>query len=186
MDQVSFSEDIKLWERLLTGDKSALSELFKKYYSQLLSYGLKLVSDRALVKDSIQELFYSIWEQRDNLSEVEYIRSYLYVSLRRAIYRQAEIKQNRHDRDRAYSEEFFQHVINHEKLMIQEELKEEQKRELKRGLDLLNKREKEALFLKFYSGLTNAEIAQVMEVNRQSVYNNIYRAIQSLKSFLDE
>ncbi|MDZ7690830.1 MAG: sigma factor-like helix-turn-helix DNA-binding protein [Balneolaceae bacterium] len=50
----------------------------------------------------------------------------------------------------------------------------------------LSDKQKEAVFLKFYSGLTNTEIAQVMDVNRQSVYNYIYRAIQALQSYMTE
>lgn len=185
MEKDIYEEDIQLWERLLKDERQALSELFKKYYRPLLNYGLKIIPQEELVKDSIQELFYSIWEGRANLSEIEYIRSYLYISLRRTIFRQNEIKQNRNKRDHSYSEEFFQHIVDTEKLMMMEEFKKEQKRELKKALAKLNPREKEVIFLKFYSGLSNTEIAQVLDVNRQSVYNYIYRAIQALKDFLE-
>lgn len=186
MTRYSSAEDVLLWEKLQDGDKDAVSELFEKYYRPLLNYGLKLNPNQDLIKDSIQELFYSIWEQRHNLSEVEYIRSYLYVSLRRTVFRQAEIKKTRYERDKAYSEEFFQDVVNYEALMRKNEFKKKQKEQLKEALKLLSNKQKEAVFLKFYSGLNNTEIAQVMDVNRQSVYNYIYRAIQSLQSYLDE
>lgn len=185
MNKDNYSEDVRLWKRLLGDDRKALSEIFQKYYRPLLNYGLKLIPQEALVKDSIQELFYSMWEQRDNLSEVEYVRSYLYISLRRAIYRQSEIQQKRNKREHSYSEEFFQHVMDKEKLMVMEEFKHEQKQELKKALATLSTREKEVIFLKFYSGLSNTEIARIMEVNRQSVYNYMYRAIQAMKKFLD-
>lgn len=186
MKNSSCSEDIRLWKRLLKDDREALSEMFQKYYRPLLNYGLKLISQEELVKDSIQELFYSIWERRGNLSEIEYVRSYLYISFRRTIYRQIEIKQKRDKRDQSYSEEFFGDVVNKEKLLIMKEFKQEQKKELKKAVETLSSREKEVIFLKFYSGLSNAEIAQVLGINRQSVYNYIYRAIQALKKFLDE
>src|SRR5690625_4483718 len=105
-----YSEDVRLWKRLLGDDQEALSKLFQKYYRPLLNYGLKLIPQEELVKDSIQELFYSMWEQRDNLSEVEYVRSYLYISLKRTIYRQNKIQQKRNKREHSYSEEFFKHV----------------------------------------------------------------------------
>ncbi|SHF70243.1 RNA polymerase sigma factor, sigma-70 family [Fodinibius roseus] len=185
MKKDHYAEDVRLWKRLLDDDREALSELFQKYYRPLLNYGLKLIPREELVKDSIQELFYSIWEQRSNLSDIEYVRSYLYISLRRTIYRQNEIKQKRNKREQSYSEESFRHVVNKEDLMMMEEFEREQKQELKRALETLNQREKETIFLKFYSGLSNAEIAEVMEVNRQSVYNYVHRAIQALKKFLN-
>ncbi|MFH5833637.1 RNA polymerase sigma factor [Halalkalibaculum sp. DA384] len=186
MAGIRSAEDIRLWEKLQNGDKHAISTLFEKYYTPLLNYGLKLIPDESLVKDSIQELFYVLWEQRENLSEVEYIRSYLYVSLRRTVFRQAEIKKTRYERDKAYADEFFSRVVNYEELNRKETFEKEQKERLKQALESLSNKQKEAVFLKFYSGLTNTEIAQVMEVNRQSVYNYIYRAIQSLQSYLVE
>lgn len=185
MKKDSHSEDAMLWKRLLKDDRDALSEIFQKYYRPLLNYGLKLLPEEELVKDSIQELFFSIWDGRENLSDIEYVRSYLYISLRRTIYRQNEIQQKRNKRDQLYSEEFFQYIVDKEKLMIIEEFKQEQKKELTEALEILNSREKEVIFLKFYSGLSYAEIAQIMEVNRQSVYNYMYRAIQALENFLD-
>ena len=181
----SFTEDIQLWEQLVAEDRHAFSALFRKYYRPLVNYGLKLIPDEALVKDSIQELFFTIWEQRKNLSEVEYVRSYLYISLRRTVLRQAEIQDSRSQRDRAYTEEAFREMVNEEQLMMIDELQQEQKAQLREALDALSEREKEAVFLKFYSGLANAEIARVMKVSKQSVYNYIYRAIQALKALLD-
>ncbi|RZL48664.1 MAG: hypothetical protein EOO93_24430 [Pedobacter sp.] len=40
------------------------------------------------------------------------------------------------------------------------------------------------IFLKFYEGLSNDEIAKVMEIERQTVSNFIYRAIGQLKNDL--
>ncbi|MDZ7690829.1 MAG: hypothetical protein U5K69_06785 [Balneolaceae bacterium] len=73
MTRDSSAEDIRLWKKLQNGDKRAISALFEKYYTPLLNYGLKLIPEEALIKDSIQELFYVLWEQRENLSEVEYM-----------------------------------------------------------------------------------------------------------------
>lgn len=186
MGDASFSEDIRLWEQLLEGNRSALSRLFRKYYKPLLNYGLKLIPREDLVKDSIQELFFNMWEQRKNLSEVDYVRSYLYRSLRRTVFRQAEIQHVRNRRDIVYSEESFKEIVNQEKLMILKELEQEQRKQLEAALEALNKRQKEAVFLKFYNGLSNEEIARIMGVNMQSVYNYIYRAIEALKEYLDE
>jgi len=90
MRDINFKEDIQLWKGILRGDQQALSQLFRKYYTALLNYGLRLIQEDELVKDSIQELFYTIWETRDRLSDVVYVRSYLYSSMRRTVYRQAK------------------------------------------------------------------------------------------------
>jgi RNA polymerase sigma factor (sigma-70 family) len=49
----------------------------------------------------------------------------------------------------------------------------------------LTHRQKEAVYLKFYNGLTNDEISEVMQVNKQSVYNHISKAIQKMQGFVN-
>ncbi|MCW9707986.1 RNA polymerase sigma factor [Fodinibius salsisoli] len=183
-DKENCSEDIRLWEELRAGDRTALSSLFNKYYTHLLNYGLKIIPNTQLVKDSIQELFISIWEYRSNLSQVEYIRSYLFSSLRRTIIRQHDVAETRQERDERYSEESFKKLINKEQLMIMDELEEEQKYRLEQAIEQLSKRQKEAVFLKFYNGFTSDEIAEIMGVNKQSVYNYISRSIDTLREQL--
>lgn len=177
-------EDVWLWRGLLNGDHDSLSKLFNKYYRPLLTYGLKLVQGEELVKDSIQELFFWIWKKRTNLTEVEYVRAYLYSSLRRMVFRQREIQETRNRRDVDYSEESFQKEINQEEYIIQREIKQEQRELIKEALERLSDHQKEVIFLKFYSGLSSSEIAEVMEVSKQSVYTYMYRAIKALNEFL--
>ena len=168
-------DDVQLWKRFLDGDRKAFSDLFRKYYKALLNYGFKLIPQEDLVKDSIQELFFLIWERRDRLSEVEYVRSYLYSSLRRTVFRQAEIQKTRNRRDFSYSihEQADTEVMHHEHVMIVEEIVLERRAQLKEALKRLSTRQREAIFLKFYSGLSCAEIAEVMGMTRQSVYNKL-------------
>lgn len=182
---MSYLEDIQLWRRISGGDRAALSELFKKYYRKLLNYGLTFISNDAIVKDSIQEVFIAIWDQRHNLSEVDYVRSYLYISLRRMIFRQARQQKNRESRNQSYTNDSFQYSLNRENIIILNELEKEQQDQLENALRNLNKRQKEAIFLKFFNGLSASEIAEVMEVKPQSVYNHIHRAINVLRDVLE-
>ena len=49
---------------------------------------------------------------------------------------------------------------------------------------LLNKlpiRQKEAIYLKYYSGLKASEISEIMGIKYQSVINTLHKAIKSLK-----
>ena len=78
-------EDSEQWKALKRGQKDALSALFNKYYPFLFNYGYQMIPDRDLVKDAIQELFYSIWSRRERLGDVTYVKSYLLMSLRRQL-----------------------------------------------------------------------------------------------------
>lgn len=51
------ADDLFLWQRLIKGDRKAMEELYEKYYSLLMNYGLRCCDDREQVKDAIQDLF---------------------------------------------------------------------------------------------------------------------------------
>ena len=48
-------------------------------------------------------------------------------------------------------------------------------------LNKLPKRQKEAIYLKYYSGLNTHDIANIMELNYQSAANTIHKAIKNLR-----
>ncbi|REL24655.1 sigma-70 family RNA polymerase sigma factor [Rhodohalobacter sp. SW132] len=187
MSKNNFLEDINLWKRVIHDDScDAFSALFRKYYKPLLNYGLRLVPRKQLVKDSIQELFFTIWDKRERLSEIGNVRSYLYTSFRRTLFRQVEILQTWQKRDELYfSETPNEDLLNTEQLLITEEMNRETKENLQKAFDNLNGHQKEVAFLKFYSGLSNDEIGEIMGVKIESVYNYMYRAISTLKENLE-
>jgi RNA polymerase sigma factor (sigma-70 family) len=54
--------------------------------------------------------------------------------------------------------------------------------------DLLNKlpkRQKEIIYLRFYQDLEVSEIVEIMEINAQSVYNLIHKALANLRAPLE-
>jgi RNA polymerase sigma-70 factor (ECF subfamily) len=104
--------------------------------------------------------------------------------MRRTVYRQAKKHETWHKRDQSYSEETPKDMMNEEQLMILGEIEEEQNEHVRQALLRLSERQREVVFLKFYGGLSNEEISQVLGVNRQSVYNYIYRAITILQETL--
>lgn len=173
-----------LWTEIRKGEQEALSELFCLFYTPLYTYGYKLVGRPGPVKDAIQELFLALWEKRGQISQAHSVKSYLFHSLRRILLRTASRHKNRVDRGRVYAEFFGEQISTVEELMVHFETRREQKRQLTRALDSLSERQKEAVFLKFYEGLSNPEIAAVMGVRQQSVYNHVSTAIGRLQAFV--
>ncbi|MEX0719295.1 MAG: sigma-70 family RNA polymerase sigma factor [Balneolaceae bacterium] len=174
----------KLWEESRTGNSESLSKIFCYTYSQMFNYGYKIVQDEDIVKDCIQELFMNLWYNRNEVSEAHSVKSYLLSSLRRIIFRRLKKQINRTKRNYEYSRDMFAEMYNVEELMIHFETKEKQKQQLLEALQALSKRQKEAVYLKFFNGLSNSEISEVMELNKQSVYNHISKAIQKMQDFI--
>ena len=68
-----------------------------------------------------------------------------------------------------------------EELLTNQETERFKNENLSELLNKLPKRQKEAIYLKYYSGLKAKEISEIMGVNYQSVLNTLHKAIKSLK-----
>ena len=42
-------DETKLWESFIKGETAAFEEVYRRYYSLLYSYGIRMVGDRELV-----------------------------------------------------------------------------------------------------------------------------------------
>ncbi len=176
-----------VWDRFVSGDTSCFRKLFVSYYKGLFGYGLKLCGDPDLVEDSIQDLFETIWKRRENLSHISSPNVYLYVSLRRNIYHALKFKNRmaRLDPDEPSESDLFQINFDTEELLIKKEALKEQKEELQKALNQLSNQQKEVLYLHYFNGMSYGEIEEILNINRQSVRNHMYRAMTSLRTILD-
>lgn len=173
-----------VWERFVHGDESCFRPIFKIYFDSMYGYGVKLCNRPELVKDCIQELFRTIWERRDELTHIESPNVYLFVSLRRKIIKKQKARRKSDGNlDEVDESKFIQ--FGREEIIIKDEVKFQQKKELQRALNQLSDRQKEVIFLHFYNGMSYGEIEQILSINRQSVRNHMYRAMETLRSLLD-
>lgn len=172
--------EIKLWKAFKSGDKSAFEKLYELYINDLLSYGYRVTSDRQLIRDSIQDLFLHLWQTRSNLSDTDSIRFYLYRSLRNRIIRNME-KANQTSIDTANLFENIIGALSVEDDLIENEQLSEQQVKLKQAIQQLPKRQQEIIQLRYYHDFSFEEIAEMMQINNQSVRNLLHRAITELR-----
>ena len=52
------------WSAFKNGSEDAFAEIYREHVKGLLNYGYKVTSDRRLIEDSIQDLFYELWKNR--------------------------------------------------------------------------------------------------------------------------
>lgn len=171
--------DDTLWLRLRAGDKQALGALAERYYRSLFHYGTKLTTNHACIQDCIQDLFLTIWEKRQTIQVLQSIKGYLFVALRNNILRQVKHHSQYDDVDQ--SEELTDWLSDPESLYVQTENEQNKQAYLKQALERLPKRQREAIYLKYYENLSYEEIATAMGVNRQVVANYLQNALHNLR-----
>ncbi|WP_212003667.1 RNA polymerase sigma factor [Chitinophaga sp. HK235] len=173
-----------LWGRLLEGDRHAFAEIYETHIDHLYHYGMHFCRDQERVKDCIQDLFQDLWLSREHLTtRIQHIRYYLISSLRRRLLR--SLQKDRRSLHRDSWEAFeFEFTTPQENKLILEEIAAEQKKLLQQALAQLTRRQREAIYLRFYQNLSYNEVAGIMSMQVDSVYNTISKAIGILKKNL--
>lgn len=162
-------------------DRQLLSDIFRKYYSGLYNYGLKISGFKDITKDAIQDLFIQLWNSRKNLTSIKDLRAYLFRSLRnnllrdlKAIGKISTLEEN--------NDQWIE--FSHEDLLILKEKGSELGKTVSISLNKLPTRQKEIIFLRFYNDLSYKEIAQVLDISYKTVKNHTYQALNSLRNDL--
>lgn len=172
-----------LWKDMISGNKKSFEDLYKQYFQALINYGFRITKNENLIEDAVQELFISIWNNRTNLSEVNEVKFYLFRSLKNRILRQLEkdIFDKSDDID-VYLD--FLNSISEEQKKIDSEQFDANLETLQRAIAHLPIRQQEVINLKYYHDFTLDEIAKLMNVNKQSVSNLLFRSYAILRKLL--
>jgi len=174
-------EDAILWKSFKEGNKQSFAKIFKKYYSDLFYYGVKLVSNEDLVKDELQELFSDLWKKRQNLSDITHVKAYLIKSFRRKVLK--TISKVRKINTVEISETLVvEFQLSIEELIINGEQRSIDLNRLKQSIETLNKTQKEIIYLKFYNNLDYQEIAEITGLKYQSIRNSMHKALKVLRN----
>ena len=170
----------ELWQKFKDGDQYAFQLMYSLNYKILLKYGVKIAKDEELVRDTVQDLFMRLWLSKQNLGDTDNIEPYLKASLRHDLLRKIKdanmiicfdgISQEEHQFNSYNSHQFYD---------IEE--KEAHFLKLDKALEKLPNRVLETLKMRYFEKMGNQEIAERMNINYQSVNNNIHRGIEILR-----
>lgn len=178
----SAQTDEVLWQQLQQGSELALGKLINRYFNPLLNYGHKFIRDEAFVKDCVQEVFIEIWNRRDRISTPDSVRAYLLSSVRRRVLREGYRQQiSRDDEPADLENNDFLSEFSPEWTIIEQESLAETTHRIADALAKLPKRQREAIYLRYYQNLERDEIAGIMNVNPQSVSNLLQAAYASIR-----
>ena len=178
--KLAVPKDQEIWNRFRTGDREAFARIFELHYRQLYAYGKQFLVDVSLTEDAIQDLFINLWRTRENLSEVDNIKFYLFRSLRRNIRRLSERQ------ERAQHQNIFQAQIEDDWLrQTSDFLPDDDESLLTRRLNALiedlPRRQQEVILLRYYQNFSTEEISLIMGVTEKTVRNTLFNAMTTLR-----
>jgi RNA polymerase sigma-70 factor (ECF subfamily) len=173
------------WSAFKKGDEKAFVTLHDLFFHALYDYALRMLQDPDLSYDAIQELFLKLWEKRNSLPEVQFVKAYLMRCLRSAILNklrslklyELKIAARYHTPDIEFSPE---------EIRIEKESASFNSSQLTQMINTLPAHQKEIIYLRFYEGLSYKDISRILNVNYQSLVNSLNRILSRFKAVLKD
>lgn len=173
--------DNELWYSYKEGDVKALEGLYEQYYSPLTNYGFKFTPDNVCIEESMQDLFLMLWQNRERIAHPAVVKQYLYLTFRRILLGKLEYGPSRQAEELGGEHIPFRLKVRDAHPLIREERMADINAKVGTLQHTLTNREREAVFLKYYEGLSYEEITAIMHMNINSTYQLLYRALERLR-----
>jgi RNA polymerase sigma-70 factor (family 1) len=178
MTSCNVFSDQELMNLLQEGDHAAFTEIYKRYWENMLLVAWNNTHDKYLAEDIVHEVFISLWKEKNNL-QILNVGGFLATKIKFAVFKHYRKEQRRSKlaemnfsfTELSFDEEkldalFLQEYING----IVEELPEKCKLVFKYSRQL---------------GMKNVEIANQMGISEKGVEANLTRALKIIRNNLE-
>jgi RNA polymerase sigma factor (sigma-70 family) len=177
-------DEVQVWDQFRSGDQAAFSTLYQHFVQPLYAYSLGVTNDKELIKDCLHDLFVELWRNHATIGPTTSVKFYLMASIKRKLVRHMETSLKHMNHHINYTKDFMEDEVSQESLLIRYEEEIVANKQLKDCLNLLSKRQREAISLRFFHNMDTDQISNSMRINPQSVYNLIFGGLRVMKDGL--
>jgi RNA polymerase sigma factor (sigma-70 family) len=168
-----------IWQQIIDGNIQIYEQFYHEFFRRFYNYGKKFSSDALLIEDCIQEFFLDTWNRKEKLLEVDSFNSYFYSSFRYILFRKLR------ERDRILQKENWSDPeFSASQIFLEDAISDTLHQKLQTSLLSLTTRQREAIFLRYYEGLSYDEVSSILGISVKGTYKIIARSLSSLKSKL--
>lgn len=174
----------QLFQKVQEDDMIAFEMLFKRLSPRLTDFARKVVADKQLADDMVQEVFIKVWEKRQKIENAN-IEAFIFRVLRNhciSHLKHLKVIENVKTKVLLKSEEEELYRIDFIRdepyLVIEKELQ----LEIEKVINELPEKCREVFLLSRIEGLKNREIAEKLNINIKNVERHITRALKTFKS----
>lgn len=172
----------ELLQSIAAGDQQAFTQLFDQYWDHIYGVAFTLTKSRETARDLVQEIFIKIWLLREELPVKDSFRNYLFIVARNHILTELRKKINETPFTDQLLAWFKDNAVQADQQLI---LKESQAL-LHQAVEQLPLQQKQVYQLSREMGWTQDEIAQHLQISKNTVKTHMSRALTAIREHLVE
>ncbi len=176
------SEQRILVARALQGDKGAFDDIFDRYSGLMLRTAYRIVKDRDIAEDAVQNALIQAWQHLPSLRETGALRPWL---LRIVVNQCISFK-----RQLARSTMFLYQSFSEQETSLASQIADYAKGCMERSWDLaqavekLPAKQQNVIALHYYQGMTLPEISQGLQISENTLKKRLQAALSNLRRVL--
>jgi len=172
--------DREILQLVANGDKSAFRQLFDHYKGKLFSFVLQMTHSRVDAEEIVQDVFTTLWENRDGLASVEYPSKYIYTIARNKTLNHL----TRLARDRKLLHQLWVNVSQQENPSEDLLHARECQQLIGKAISGLSLQRQTIFALSREQGLSHEEIANRLGLSKSRVKNIIVEILKHVRDYL--
>lgn len=175
-------KDKKLAKRIKQGDLGTFERLFRNYYAPLCGFANKYLEDMDTAEEIVQDVYYVLWEKRDEVDIDTSLKSYIYKSVYNKCLmhiRHEKVKQ-KHAKEMEY--DMYSNNYETKELYNQRELQEI----ISKTMQKLPERCRNVFRMNRFEGLKYKEIAEILSLSIKTIEADMGKALKVFREALKE
>lgn len=170
----------QLFRLLAQGSEPAFRSIFEQYRERLLFTVLRLVKIPAVAEEIVQDVFVSIWVNQKKFTDIADPESYIFTIAYNRIY--TVLKKTA--KENQLLEELLYFMQQEQFSLHDTILANESKALVEAAIESLPPQRKLVFQLSRNEGLTHDQIAQRLDISRNTVRNHIIEAMRDIRKYL--
>ena len=173
--------EVVLLQRIAGGDRDAFAELYRRLQRPLFGYLMKLVRDREMVEDVLNETLMEVWRQAARFEGRSSVNTWVF-----SIAHHRAVSRLRKKRETALDEEQAAAIEDEGPTPDVRAESNDMSRLLAKLMEQLSFEHREILHLAYYQEFSVQEIADALDLPPNTVKTRMFYARQRLKVLLEE
>jgi RNA polymerase sigma-70 factor (ECF subfamily) len=173
--------DVALLQRVAAGDRNAFSELYRRLQRPLFGYLMKLVREREMVEDVLNETMMEVWRQASRFEGRASVNTWVF-----SIAHHRAVSRLRKKRETALDEEQAAAIEDDAPTPDQNAMTGDMSRLIAELMEQLSFEHREILHLAYYQEFSVQEIADALDLPANTVKTRMFYARQRLKVLLEK
>jgi RNA polymerase sigma-70 factor (ECF subfamily) len=168
-------------ERLSQGSELAFAKLYETYSARLFGNLLKMTKSETVAQEILQEVFITIWDNRQSIDPEKSFRSYLFKIAENKVYdflRKAVRDKKLHTQILATTTIQYTHI--EEKLLAKENISMVQS-----AIKALSPQRQQVFRLCKMEGKSYEEVSTLLGISTSTISDHIVKATRSIHQYID-